>query len=417
MISNPTVAIIGAGSRGTRYARLLAAAGASVVAVAEHNPGRRERVAREHGLAEDHVFSDWVELAKLPRLADAVVISTQDELHRDPAVALAGLGYHLLLEKPMAPHAEDARAIASAAEKAGVMLAVCHVLRYTDYTKKIKELIGSGTIGEIVSLQHLEPIGWWHFAHSYVRGNWRREDQSSSMLLAKACHDLDWISHITGKTPVKVSSFGALTHFRADKKPEGAASNCLDCPVEPTCPYSAPRLYLGCLGDPAREEWPLGPVTDDATPEGVLKALREGPYGRCVYACDNDVVDHQDVSLEYADGTTATASVVAFTQLEHRKTRIFGTHGAIDGDGTQLVVDNFVTGKRDVIMVGESGASAADGHGGGDEGLIDAFVQSLRTGDPSHISSGSGDSLDSHEVVWAAEEARKTGQVVALPGR
>lgn len=414
MSAQPTVALVGAGARGAHYARLLARAGARVVAVAEPDEQRRERIRHEHRIGDDLAFDDWVALAARPKAADAVLIATQDADHRDPAVAFARLGYHMLLEKPMAPDPKSAREIVAAVEDAGVMFALCHVLRYTPYTRTLKALVDEGRVGEIISVQHLEPVGWWHFAHSFVRGNWRREDLSSSMLLAKACHDIDWIGYVLGKAPRRVSSFGSLSHFTPANKPEGAAARCLQCVVEPTCPYSAPRLYLGTLGNPELEEWPLGPVTPDATKEGVLAALETGPYGRCVYDCDNDVVDHQDVSLEYDGGVTATATVVAFSQLEHRKTRIFGTRGAIEGDGTRLTLDDFVTGKREEVAIVTSGASAAEGHGGGDQGLVEAFVAALRTGDPSRLSSGTRDSLAGHEVVWAAEEARRSGRVVEL---
>jgi len=409
-----TLAIAGAGLRGSHYAALAAQRGARITAVAEPDPQRRHRLARQHGVPDAHVFTDWRELAARPKLADAVVVATQDSAHAEPAIALAERGYHLLLEKPMAPQEDDAQAIADAAERAGVMLAVCHVLRYTPYTTVLKSLLDAGRIGDIVSIQHLEPIGWWHFAHSYVRGNWRREQDSSSMLLAKACHDVDWLSYLIGKPATRVSSFGGLTHFRRENQPAGAADRCVVCPVEPTCPYSAPRLYLDCLGDSGREFWPLGAVTETATKQAVLSALATGPYGRCVYTSDNDVADQQVVTIEYAGGATATLTAVAFSVLGHRQTRIFGTRGSIEGDGVSLTVNDFVTSTAEHLTTTPQGASAADGHGGGDEGLVTAFLRAVASGDRSHILSGPQDSVDSHRIVWAAETARHHGTVESL---
>ncbi|MFD7644420.1 Gfo/Idh/MocA family protein [Kitasatospora sp. NPDC059795] len=231
------------------------------------------------------MFADCRDLAARPRLADAAVVATQDNQHTEPVEALAAAGYHLLLEKPMATTEEDCLRIVRAAEDAGVLLTVCHVLRYTTCTRTLKELIDSGRLGEVESIQHLEPVGWWHQAHSFVRGNWRREDESSPMLPAKSSHDVDRLLYLMGRPPERVSSFGGLAHFNERNRPAAATDNCLDCPVEPTCPYSAPRLYLGCLGDPDKEYWPLGAVTADRTEDGVRAALRTGPYGRCVYAC------------------------------------------------------------------------------------------------------------------------------------
>ena len=408
-----TLAVVGAGNRGSTYARIAAANGARIVAVAEKREFQRKTLAADHDV--DEVYDDWRALAGRPRLADAVVIATQDADHVEPAVAFAGLGYHLLLEKPMATSEADCERIVAAAREAGVMLAVCHVLRYTPYSRALVELIGSGRIGDVVSVEHLEPVGWWHYAHSYVRGNWRREDLSSSMLMAKSCHDIDWLAHVVGRRAVRVSSFGGLYHFRPEQRPAGAADRCLDCAVEPDCPYSARRLYLECLADPERHRWPLSVITDDLTETGVLQALAEGPYGRCVYAGDNDVVDHQVVNLEYEGGVTASFTMTAFTPHEHRRTRLFGTHGYVEGDGVVLKVQDFRTGHWHTIDTAAGlDPSAAGGHGGGDEGLVAAFVQAVATGNGSLILSGPDDSLDSHRVVWAAEHSRRTGTTVSL---
>ncbi|GAA4587494.1 Gfo/Idh/MocA family oxidoreductase [Planotetraspora phitsanulokensis] len=409
-----TLVVVGAGMRGTVYARHAVAAGARVVAVADPDPRRREAFAVEHGLAPEHVHADWTALAA-QRSADAAVIASPDGEHADQAVAFARSGHHLLLEKPMATSEADALRIVDAVAEAGVILTVCHVLRYTVYTRVLTSLLAAGRIGEIVSVQHLEPVGWWHQAHSFVRGNWRRE-QDAPMLLAKSCHDIDWLLHVTGRRVERVSSFGSLKHFTPANRPDGAADRCLDCAVEATCPYSAPRLYLDCLNDPDRTFWPLSVVTSDHTEEGVRRALREGPYGRCVYACDNSVVDHQVVSWEFAGGGTVTFTMTAFTPQEQRRTRIFGTHGYLEGDGTLVKVTDFRTGREEVVDTSaESGAAAADGHGGGDGALVDAFLRAVAAGDPSLVWTDAATSLDSHRVVWAAEQARHTATVVTLP--
>ncbi len=381
--------------------------GATVVGVAEPDPGRRTRFAAEFGVPSENVWEGWRELADRPRLADAAIVATQDQMHADPTVLLAGQGYHLLLEKPMAPTEAEATRIAEAVERAGVLFAVCHVMRYTAYTQAVVDLVHSGRIGRLVSIQHLEPVGWWHQAHAFVRGNWRNSQVSSPMLLAKSCHDIDWLLYVAGQPARRVSSFGGLAHFRPSEKPAGAADRCLDCAVEPDCPYSAVRLYLG---QPDLDEWPVTALTAEPTVEAVREALRTGPYGECVYNGHNDAVDHQVVSLELADGATVSFTMTAFTPFEQRKTRLFGTHGFVDGDGERLRVVDFRTGADEVITV-DGGLS---GHGGGDEGLVDAFVAAVESGDRTRLRSDAATSLASHRVVWAAERARLTGTVVSL---
>ncbi len=411
--------IVGAGQRGTGYARWARRHPdrASVVAVAEPSQVRRARLAAEHGIPASNAVTDWTELAGRGQLADAVLICTQDRMHAEPAEAFAALGYHILLEKPMAPDEAGCRRIVAAVEKAGVMLAVGHVMRYTPYTRAVKQLADSGQLGDIMSVQHLEPVGFWHQAHSYVRGNWRRADLATSMLMAKSCHDLDWLQHILGRAPLRVSSFGSLTHFTAANRPPGAADRCVACSVEPDCPYSAPRLYRGLLDRGARG-WPLSVVIDDFSAEALDadealdEALRTGPYGRCVYSCDNDAVDHQVVTLEFPGATTAAFTMTAFTQPGHRRTRLFGTRAELTGDGETIRVYDFLTRtERTVTPAPEGGMNAGEGHGGGDAGLMDAFTAAVATGNRALISSGPRESLASHLAVFAAERARLNGTV------
>lgn len=415
----PTIAIIGAGARGAAYARLATHAGAAVVAVAEPDPRRRADLASELGLGSAAAHADWESLLGQPRLADAVVIATPDRDHVGPAVAAARRGYDILLEKPMAPTEAEAQSIVAAVEAAGVSLTVCHVLRYTRYTRAIVELLASGAIGDVVSVEHLEPIGWWHFAHSYVRGQWAREAESSSMLLAKSSHDIDWIAHVVDQPVTRVSSFGSLFEFRPERKPVAAegATRCFACPIKDECAYSATTIYRRFLGDPVHERWPLGVLTHDVSPQSVSEALRTGPYGRCVYDGYNDVVDHQVVNIEFASGATASFTVAAFTDLDFRQTRIFGTAGCLEGDGRAIHLHDFRTDTKSVVDTSTEGsASAADGHGGADAAMVNAWVAALTDGDSAPLSSGARASLASHQVVWAAERSRRSGSVVTLDG-
>ena len=412
-----SVVIIGAGERGAGYARWVRRHPdrALVVGVAEPHEVRRARCAAGHGIPAQNVATDWTDLAGRARFADAVLICTQDRMHVEPAEAFAAAGYHILLEKPMAPDEAGCRRIVAAVEKAGVMLAVGHVMRYTPYTRAVRQVVGSGQLGDIMSVEHLEPVGFWHQAHSYVRGNWRRAGLAASMLLAKSCHDLDWLACILGRAPLRVASFGSLTHFTAANRPAGAADRCVACPVEADCPYSAPRLYRGLL-ERGEHRWPLSAVIEDFTAAALEEALRDGPYGRCVYACDNDVVDHQVVALEFPGAATATFTMTAFTRAAGRATRLFGTRGELTGDGQAIRIYDFLTRAEQLITPAPAGAmNAAEGHGGGDAGLMDAFTAAVATGNRELIKSGPRESLASHLAVFAAERARLNGTVETIP--
>jgi len=405
--------IIGAGSRGTTYASLARPNEARVVGVAEPRDAWRERMAEAHAVPPANVTRDWHELASRVKLADAVVIATPDRLHVEPAIAFARKGYHVLLEKPMASDEDGCRRIVTAVLDAGVVFAVCHVLRYTPYSRRITELVEGGAIGDVVSVQHLEPVGYWHQAHSYVRGNWRREDLASSMLLAKCCHDLDWIRYLVGARCTTVQSFGSLRHFRAGQGPPHAARRCLDCPAESGCPYSAVKIYLGRVAS-GQTGWPVDVLVPEVTEASVLEALHTGPYGRCVYGCDNDVVDHQIVNMLFEGGPTASVTMIGFTEADHRQTRIFGTRGQLVGDGRTIRRFDFLTDRWEVSEAGAADPSILGGHGGGDAGLMEAFVDAVRHGDQHRVLSGPEESLESHMMAFAAERSRIENRVVPM---
>ncbi|WP_199823438.1 Gfo/Idh/MocA family protein [Streptomyces sp. NRRL WC-3742] len=412
-----TLAILGAGARGTAYAELAARrpAVARVVAVAEPRTRVREDFVARHGIDSALNFADWRDLLGRPRLADVAVIAVLDADHVAAAVGLADLGYQILLEKPMATTEADCEAIAAAARRNGTALALSHVMRYTPYTVKLKQLLAEGAIGRTVSVQHLEPIGYYHFAHSFVRGNWHREDESAPLLLAKSCHDLDWIAYVVGDRVRRVSSFGSLTHFRPEAAPTGATERCLTCPLQDTCAYSATRLYRTGLREGGTKQYfarimTAGALTEDA----VTAELAEGRYGRCVYHAANDVVDHQVVNLEFANEVTASFTLTAFTPLENRHTKIFGTRGQLTGDGRHIEIYDFHTETRTVHDTSLDGSSAAEGHAGGDAAMFNAFLDALHGARPELIVSGIEASLASHRVVFAAERARRSGTVVTL---
>ncbi len=410
-----TLIIAGAGGRGRSYATYAQKYPdeLQIVGVAEPVEYRREQMRTTYNIPAKNVFTDWADMAKKRKFADAVVIGTQDAMHAGPAIAFARKGYAILLEKPMAPTAADCKRIVKAALAKNVIFAVCHVMRYTSYTQELKKVLDSGVIGEIVSVQHLEQVGYWHQAHSFVRGKWRNTAESSFMLLAKSCHDVDWLRYVMGVPCKSVSSFGSLKHFRKECAPAGSADRCLDCAVEPTCCYSAKKIYLGRVAK-GNTGWPVCVIDGPINMETVTEALRTGPYGRCVYKCDNDVVDHQVVNFEYDGGRSAVFTMTAFCPTGHRQTRIFGTRGSITGNGESIEVFDFLTDTTKHIDTKSSDATIMGGHGGGDFGIMHAFVKAVSTGDRSYILSGPAESLETHLTVFAAEKARLTGKVVRL---
>ena len=405
-----TAVVLGAGSRGSIYAGYAKAhpEELKIIAVAEPRADRRNILADSLDIPESGRFASWQELLAQPRMADCAFICTLDDDHTEPAVRAMELGYHLLLEKPMSNTEEECRLIVDTAEKTGRKLAVCHVLRYTPFYMTLKRLIAQGDIGEVTTINQIENVGYWHQAHSFVRGNWRTVRETSPMILQKSCHEMDIILWLMGKDCRRVQSFGSLRHFTPDHAPEGAPARCLDgCPHAESCPYYAPALYM----DMNRTGWPVNVITMDLSEEGRRKALQEGPYGRCVYHCDNDVVDRQVVNLEFEGGAVATFTMTAFSADFSRQLKIFGTKGQITADmGTgEIVLHRFGQEKCTVPM--DAGMERS-GHGGGDYGIMQDFLRIIRQGGESKTSAAV--SLQSHLICFAAERSRKDQIVVEI---
>lgn len=407
------VLVLGAGSRGTTYASyaLTRPHEMEVAGVAEPRDDVRMDFAARHNIEPGRVYRTWQEALKADKFADAVIVATQDSMHVQPFLAAMKKNYHVLVEKPMAPTEKECRLMVAAARKSGKICAVCHVLRYTPYFRKLKDIIDSGAIGEVVTLQHMEPVGYWHQAHSFVRGNWRKKSESSPMILAKSCHDMDILRWLVGKPCRKLASFGSLNHFKREKAPKGSTKRCLDgCKIEPDCPYSAIKIYMNMQNT----GWPVGVITRDLSREGRMAALEKGPYGRCVYHCDNDVVDNQVAVMEFGGEVSASFSMPAFTLMKGRETYVGGSLGMISGNGEVLEVTTFAREQRTIHETRAKGFDAGSGHGGGDTGLMKDFVRAVRENDPKLLSSSVEVSLESHLMAFAAEKSRLTHRFVDI---
>ena len=402
--------IIGVGSRGTIYGNWAHSHGIEIAAIADIRPDRLKKAAADWNVPEDRCFSDHNQLFAMGKIADAALICTQDRDHYNHAMAALECGYDVLLEKPISPDPKECIEIEMKAHELGRKVTICHVLRYTNFWGTIKDVIDSKELGKIVAIKHSENIGNYHMAHSFVRGNWRNTTSSAPIILAKSCHDLDMLLYLTDSHCTKVSAFGSLSYFKPTNAPANAADRCLDCPVE-NCRFHAWRAYQPTLGD-----WPTDVVCLEQTEEALMEALKTGPYGRCVYRCDNDVCDHMSAVMEFENGITATFSLTAQTSACFRQIYIMCEDGEIEADGRtqQIVVRHHVASHSDtfserIINIRTNGS----GHGGGDAGIMEDFVSVLTT-DNSASRSSISSSVESHLMAFAMEKSRLTGTVVDL---
>ncbi|MBD3195296.1 MAG: gfo/Idh/MocA family oxidoreductase [Candidatus Lokiarchaeota archaeon] len=459
--SGITAVLVGAGARGKdAYGKWALKNKDKIrfVAVAEPIQERREIFANEWNIPIEYQFSTWVKLLndKVGTIADACLVCTQDQMHTAPALKALELGYHVLLEKPMATSEENCKKLVQKSEEMNKQLRICHVARYTTLFSKIKEAIKDGLIGQIINIEHSENVAYWHFPHGYVRGTWRRASESSPVILAKTCHDLDLLYWLVESKSKFVHSFGELTHYKPENTPKGAPDRCIEgCPIAEDCPWYSPRLYLhgkpiirimkrskkrrlrffaelllnhrtflkylSYLVKPLKKllewkRWPATVITEDLSYEGKMKALKEGPWGRCVYKCDNDVPDHQIVSIQFENGVTASMTMHGHSFLDGRWIRISGSKGTLMGKftygGEKLVYHDHRYVKDKVLWEMDITFEA---HSDGDAGLMESFVSSLLNEDKQKEALTSArESLESHIMGFAAEKSRLEKIVVNM---
>lgn len=416
-VTKPITAItLGAGSRGnvygnygTQFPNEL-----NIVGVAEPIPIRNERYAKKHNISDEKRFVTWEHVFQQPKFADAIIITTPDELHYGPCMQALEMGYDVLLEKPIAPTEEECRDILALTKKTGRIVAVCHVLRYAPYFIKLREMIQSGAIGKLISIQHLEPIQHIHMSHSYVRGNWHNSKETTPIILAKSCHDLDILRWMIGKPSKNISAFGDLNWFKESNAPEGSTNRCIDgCSVESTCPYSALKIYHRDRSYTYVFDFP-----DDKSTHSnfILEQLRTTDYGRCVYKMDNDQPDHYVTSMEFEDNITVNFSMEAFTSYHGRRTRIMGSMGDIVGDMNEFIHTDFLTNKitKWDISVEDVKDYQNSGHGGGDWALVTDWIKAVKQQDPTLLTSTIDASIESHIMGFMAEKSRKTKQTIPI---
>lgn len=402
-----SIVAIGAGNRTNKYLEYVKQHPdkAKLVGVVELNEIRRNKIAEKFCLEPSACFTDYHDFFRSSLKVDAVMICTPENMHYEPCMMAIEAGYHVLLEKPIAQTPEECIAIGEAARRKNVIVTVCHVLRYHPYFIKLKELACSGELGNIISINHRTAVGVDRAAHSFVRGPWRKESETNPMLISKCCHDIDFLLWLTKTRCRKLTSFGSLRWFKSTNAPEGSAHRCIDCQVESQCPFSAVDLYR------IRRDWianfdvPQGKNIDEV----IEEELEQGLYGRCIYHCDNDVVDHQIVSMEMESEVTINFSMDIFTLEDHRATQICLTEGEIEGDETQIKVRRFRGGEE--TFYDFSDIKHKPFHAGADLDLMNDFIEAIQT-EGKYLRTSIDLSVESHRICFEAERSRKEKRTI-----
>lgn len=405
-----SIVAIGVGNRMRTYMHYVQSHPdrARLVAVVEPDDIRRNAMADQFGIPAERRYSTYEQFFQNPIEADAAFICTPEREHFTPCIAALKAGYHVLLEKPVAQTYQQCLQIYEASKKYNRIVSVCHVLRHHPCFIKIKELVDSGKFGRIISMTHTEDVGLDRMTHSYVRGSMNTEGGNNPMLLAKCCHDIDFLSWISGSECRRLSSFGSRLWFRSENAPEGSADRCVNCQIEKQCPYSAVDLYW------RRRQWINNfDVREGQTIEDVIQhQLHHGEYGRCVYHCDNDVVDNQVLTMQMTDGSLITLCMDAFTHRDGRSTDIKMTDGEILSDGKKIIVTDFANRRCDIIDFTE--VSKQPFHAGADLKLVENFIDAVQVNPDVLVGTTIEESLKSHKICFEAERSRHTSQTLTL---
>ena len=412
-----TISVIGLGNRGTEYMGFIKgfhSKKAKIVALCDISQQALDDISPKFGIPKDKQFISTSDFFSKGVISDALIISTQDASHYEITREALLTGYkYILLEKPVSGVEAEYKELRDLAEEKGALLIICHVLRYSNYYSKIKEIISSGKIGDVVSINHTENVGYFHFAHSFVRGNWRDEFTSTPSILAKCCHDIDLIAWFMDSPCETVSSVGGVKFFRKEYAPLGATEFCLGgCKAKDNCPYDAEKFYIT---DPFYKakfiKYMKRTLTGKAenTKEDIYNALKYGEYGKCVFLNDNNVCDHQVVTMTFKNGATAVLNLNGLSDKMFRQSHIVGTKGELIGYGTKLEMRIF-GGKSGNVF---TGSPAVSGHAEGDIRLVSGFIKLIcgETTDLSDITTIDA-TVISHDIALAAEKSRKNGGVL-----
>ena len=402
-----SIVVIGTGNRANKYLEFVFnnPDKAKLVGIVELNNIRRNQVAAKFNLKEEQCYTDYDSFFVHPIVADAILICTPENKHFEPCMRAIHAGYHVLLEKPIAQTLEECVKIGEAAKQKGVMVNVCHVLHYHPYFLKLKEIVTSGKYGEIISIEHKSCVGIDRSTHGFVRGLYRKEEVTNPMLISKSCHDIDFLLWLTGTHCKKLMSFGSLKWFKKGNAPKGSAERCIHCQIESNCPFSAVNLYH------ERHDW----ISNFDVPKGKTKEevieeqLASGPYGRCVYHCDNDVVDHQLVAMEMENEVTINFTMDIFTRKDRRETHIVMTEAEIFGNEREIHIIPFRNGEELVYDFNDIAGTAF--HAGSDLNLIAHFIEIVRT-KQRDASTSIEKAIESHRICFEAERSRTENKLV-----
>ena len=371
-----------------------------IVAVCDPNYVRSE-FYRDTTFTDMKIYTDF-DLMLDTEQPDAVIVTTVDRYHHEYIIKALDKGYDVYSEKPMTTTEENCRAIREAEKRSGKTVTVTFNCRFMPYYAKMKELVSSGIIGRVLSVNYNYVLNTVHGGDYFKR--WHRfMENSGGMMVHKATHHLDIVNWILDDEPEYVSAQGARLFFGQGKRlysDEPIGERCSTCTHADGCPNYQDHTNEGRISKA---------LYFDA--EHVDGYVRD----HCPYLEDTDIYDTMSVSVSYKSGALLTYALNLFDTHEGYTMNIIGELGTIDastfikGENYKLVI-RYRDGRVDEIEF----PKATGTHAGGDDKLISMFFAEDEIEDLLGQCSDSFDGVKSAMIGIAANRSIKTGERVHL---
>ena len=397
------LAIIGTGLRGAyTYAPLIAKYKdkCEIVAFVENKKGRRDLFLEKYPVDKDMVFDNLNDFIAHDKLADAVIISHYDLLHYDTAQVLLVKGYDVLVETPVANSLDGLVHLKEYSLKnKDRLFMVAYNNRYSSFYTKLKEIVDDKKLGDLINISYNVDIGYQNFVHNYVRGNWRITSDTATIMLTNSCQDIDMMINLSKGKCQKVSCFSDLRIFNWENFNTKMSENCFRCSEEESCPFSAKKIYL------QEDKFINNSVHINPTKDNLEAILKQGPYGKCVFYCDNDVCDNLTSIFKFDNKVTSNFNINAFTKESDKKIRLFYKEGEVEASFKQkeIKIKSFLNTDEKIIKIDQENT---------DEKLFLDFIDRVKNKNYKSCISDVGSVIESHVATFAAEFANVSETVV-----
>ncbi|WP_194974138.1 Gfo/Idh/MocA family protein [Aquiflexum lacus] len=397
------IALVGLGVRGTnmfgRDVKRVYEEQIDFVGLCDINPGRLEHGKKYIGV-ECPLYTDFDKML-VESKPDVVIVTTVDNTHHEFIIKALDFGSNVITEKPMTTDQFKCQAILDAERKSGKKVIVTFNYRYSPHRQRMYEILHSGEIGEVTSVDFHWYLNTSHGADYFRRWHGYKE-KGGTLLVHKSTHHFDLLNWWLDSDPEEVFAYGALEFY--GKNGKFRHTHCRPCPHKGKCDF---------YWDITKSQNLVDLYVNNEQHDGYL---RDG----CVFREDIDIYDKMAVQIRYMNGVQVSYSLTTYSPYEGYRIAFNGTKGRLEAwikesqpwqemahDELRLT-KNF--GETEIITIPHGGG----GHGGGDTRLKDKLFKDPNMADPYRQSAGTRDGAMSILVGIAARTSIESGRPVRI---